>query len=293
MILWLCIAGRIVANPFSNVFQKLLAHRGADPLFIIGAVHGMLTLACLPIFLFALPPLPGEFWAAMSACTFLTISGNVLIVQAVKRSDLSVLGPINAYKSVVSLIPGMIFLDEIPGLLGLTGIALIVAGSYFLVDKDPNNLGGSAFVRFFRDRGVQYRFAALVISALEAVVMKRALLVSSAPATFAVWSAFGFGLSLAAVALTMRTRQLAHEFGLFKACRGTYFMLFVTTGLMQGCTIIIFKGFQVGYALALFQTSAIVSVVLGWKVFREKHFIKRLVGSAVMVAGAVLIVVGR
>ncbi len=292
MVLWLCVFVRIVSNPFSNVFQKLLTRRGADPVFIIGAVHGLLTLACLPIFLFGLPPLPGEFWAAMSVCTLLTVSGNVLIVQAVKRSDLSVLGPINAYKSVVSLIPGMIFLDEYPGWLGLGGIALIVAGSYFLVDADGNEPGGSAFARFFRDRGVQYRFAALVLSALEAVVMKRALLVSTPLATFAFWSVFGFGLSLIVIALTMRASRLASELGVFHACRTTYFMLFITTGLMQGSTIIIFAGFQVGYALALFQTSAIVSVVLGWSVFRERHVVKRLAGSIIMVGGAVLIILG-
>ena len=34
MFLWLCIAIRILANPFSNAFQKLLSHKTADPLFI-------------------------------------------------------------------------------------------------------------------------------------------------------------------------------------------------------------------------------------------------------------------
>jgi drug/metabolite transporter (DMT)-like permease len=291
--LWLSILVRIVANPFSNVFQKLLTRQHAEPLFIICAVHGLLTLACTPIFLFALPPLPGEFWISMSICTILTVSGNVLIVAAVKRSDLSVLGPINAYKSVVSLIPGMLFLNEVPGLLGLGGIALIVAGSYFLVDRDVNKPGANAFVRFVRDRGVQYRFAALIISALEAVVMKRAMLVSSALTTFAFWSAFGFGVSLAVVGLTMRGPKLAQEFAVLRFNKGTYLALFATTGLMQGCTILIFEGFQVGYALALFQTSALVSVVLGWHVFREKHFAKRLAGSAIMAAGAALIIVGR
>ena len=130
MILWLYILVRIVANPFSNVFQKLLTRQAAHPLFIICAAHGLLSIACLPIFLFRLPLLPSEFWLDMTLCTILTVSGNVFIVQAVKRSDLSVLGPINAYKSVVSLIPGIIWLNEAPESMGLAGIVLIVAGSY-------------------------------------------------------------------------------------------------------------------------------------------------------------------
>jgi drug/metabolite transporter (DMT)-like permease len=293
MILWLCVLVRIAANPFSNVIQKLLTRRGADSLFIIFAVHGLLSLACAPVILFCLQPLPAEFWVFMSIGALFTVSGNVLIVAAVKRSDLSVLGPINAYKAIVSLVPGFILLHEIPGPTGLCGIALIVAGSYFIVDNDANTPGDNVFLRFFKDRGVQYRFAALVLSAIEAVVIKRALLVSSPLATFAFWSLFGFGVSFAAaIALTGR-RRLGNEFELLRQNKATYLMLFATTGLMQFCTIVVLEGFQVGYALALFQTSTIVSVVLGWHVFRERHFVKRLAGSVIMAAGAVLIILGN
>jgi drug/metabolite transporter (DMT)-like permease len=62
---------------------------------------------------------------------------------------------------------------------------------------------------------------------------------------------------------------------------------------MQLCTLLTLRAFQVGYALALFQTSTLLTDVLGYKVFREPHFARRMAGSAVMVGGAVLIVCGR
>jgi drug/metabolite transporter (DMT)-like permease len=65
------------------------------------------------------------------------------------------------------------------------------------------------------------------------------------------------------------------------------------TGIMQLCTIIVLGGFQVGYALALFQTSSLLSVFLGHHVFKEKNILERLTGSVVMVAGAILIVLAR
>jgi hypothetical protein len=52
----------------------------------------------------------------------------------------------------------------------------------------------------------------------------------------------------------------------------------------------ILTGFQVAVALALFQTSTLLTAVLGWRVFRERHFAKRFLGSLVMVVGAALIV---
>src|SRR6185369_314708 len=135
MFIWTCILVRIVANPLSNVFQKVLTQRTANPLFIIGITHGLLSLVCLPLFFF-LPTPSSEFWLNISLCALLAVGGNVLIVAALKRSDLSVLGPINAYKSVVSLVPGMIILGEYPGPSGLAGMALIAAGSYLLLDRD-------------------------------------------------------------------------------------------------------------------------------------------------------------
>ena len=146
---------------------------------------------CVPIFFFDPGVISDEFLGYMSICTFLTIGGNVLIVQAVKRSDLSVLGPINSYKPVVSLVPGMIWFGEFPSPMALIGIASIVVGSYFLLEKDPTQAGRNLFVHFFSDRGIQYRFAALILSALEAVVLKKALLVSTPLMTFAFWAVLG------------------------------------------------------------------------------------------------------
>jgi drug/metabolite transporter (DMT)-like permease len=59
---------------------------------------------------------------------------------------------------------------------------------------------------------------------------------------------------------------------------------------MQLTTLFAFGKLQVGYALALFQLSALISVVLGYRYFQERHIRKRLLGAAVMVAGAALIV---
>ena len=92
---------RIVANPLSNVYQKQLTQKAANPVFIIGAVHAVLTLACVPVWL-----VPGamvlrrgpELWATMAACAVLAVAGNALLVAAVRSTDLSILGPINAYK---------------------------------------------------------------------------------------------------------------------------------------------------------------------------------------------------
>ncbi len=292
-MIWLCVLTRIVANPCSNVFQKLLTRQSASPLFVICATHALLSLAVLPALVLLEPGLTGEFWTNMAVCSLLTVAGNALLVQAVRITDLSVLGPINAYKAIVSLVPGAILLREIPGAWGLSGMGLIVAGTYFLADRNRAASPGSAIVRLLRDLGVQCRLAALVLSAVEAVYLKRALLASSAITTFAVWAVLGFGVSLVAVGAILGGERTRYQLKVLQSSALIYLMLFATTGVMQFCTIVTLEQLQVGYALALFQTSSLISVALGRQVFQERDFAKRLAGSAVMVAGAALIIIAR
>ena len=292
MILAIWIFLRIVANPFSNVFQKILTRKAADPLWIICVPFFLLAMSSLPA-LGWLPHLHRAFWINISICTVLAVAGNTLLVEAVKRSDLSVLGPINAYKSVVSLLPAMVLLGEFPRPTGLAGISLIVAGSYFIVDKKISEPRRNLFFRFFRDRGIQFRFAALIFSAIEAVFLKQAVRASNTLATFVFWSIFGFFLSCAGVVLLFSRAKIAVQFAAGRAEWKPFFMLGLTTALMQLGTLITFNAMQVGYSLALFQTSTLLSVLLGHRLFQEEHFVERMIGSIVMVGGAVLIIISR
>lgn len=292
MFVWLLVTVRVLANPLSNVFQKVLTRRGADPMFVILVTHALLAVPCLPALVIALKDARPGFWPPVLVSAALAVAGNALLVAALRVADLSVVGPINAYKAVVSLVPAVVLLGEFPGPLGLVGMGLIVAGSYFVVDKDVTRPRANAFVRFFSDRGVRLRFAALVVSATEAAFLKKALLASSPLATFSAWTVLGLLFSAGATLVVSRGRW-GHEVRVVREARRTYLSLAVTTGLMQYCTIAAFGTLKVGYALALFQTSTLVSVLLGHKVFQEKNVAERLLGATVMAAGAAMIVLGR
>jgi drug/metabolite transporter (DMT)-like permease len=277
---------RIIANPISNVFQKQLAERSASPIIIIGSVHVSLALVCAPALLVPAPSISAGVWINMVAAALLAVSGNTLLVRALRLTDLSILGPVNAYKSVVSLILATFLIGEYPSAVGIAGVLLIVAGSYAVVDRDVDQQHRNPFVLFFRERGVQLRFAALILSATEAVFLKRAILLSSPGVVFTMWCVLG--VPVAAVwALLERARI---DRSTIRRFWPTYLALALSTGVMQLTTLLTFGRMEVGYSLALFQLSTIVSVLLGHRVFREKNIRKRLAGSVVMTAGAILIV---
>jgi drug/metabolite transporter (DMT)-like permease len=267
----LVVLARIVANPVSNLFQKQLTQRPAHPLLIIGVTHALLTLLCLPTWYWISWPVGAQFWANMLLSAALAVASNVLLVFALRSSDLSVLGPLNAYKPVVGIIAAIFLVGEIPSLPGVAGVGLIVAGSAFVVDR-PSRVGW----------GVQLRLAALVLSATEAVYLKKALLVSTPLTVFVFWSMLG--VPMAGFALLLFRERVARG-----RLDRTYVWLALTTGIMQLATVYALGQMQVGYALALFQLSTLISVFLGYRYFKERQIRKRLIGAVIMMAGAILI----
>jgi drug/metabolite transporter (DMT)-like permease len=292
VILWLCVLLRIVSNPVSNALQKVLAQRGLHPLMVVGSTHLLLSLACVPVCFQSAEYLSTTFWWSISVCAALAVTSNALLVQAVKLSDLSILGPINAWKAVVSLLPGVVLLGEVPSLAALCGIGLILVGSYVLTGRSHGG-GEGRPKRLYADRGVQFRFAALILSGVEAVFLKRSLLESTPMVTFAWWSVIGLAAAFLGSGIVAQSPERFEQFAVLRRSIGLTLAVAVTSGLMQFTTLVVLADYAVGPALALFQTSALLSVLLGWRFFQERDIVRRLAGSAVMVVGAILIVLAR
>ena len=63
-------------------------------------------------------------------------------------------------------------------------------------------------------------------------------------------------------------------------------------GIMQYSTNFVFARMNVSYALALFQLSTLLSVFLGANIFKEKNLKNKIIGSVIMVIGAVILILG-
>jgi len=291
MLIIFFILVRIISNPLSNLFQKKLVSQNENPLFIIFIVFALLSVVSIPL----LPKLfyyglPAEFFSYMVICAVFAVSGNVLIVKALGYSDLSLLGPINSYKPIVGMIFGIFLLNEIPNWLGLFGVVLILAGSYFIVDDHSASKGTNVINKFMMDKGIQFRIGALVLSAIEAVFLKKALSYSTPLITMGMWCFAGFVVSGISLPFFMNNNSGLKLKTVLKR-KNLYFMLFTTTAAMQFTTLLIFESMQVSYALALFQTSALISVFLGYKYFNEENIRKRFIGSLFMITGSALIII--
>ena len=277
---------RILSNSCSNVFQKKLACEGDNPVYINYVNYLILSLFCIPfLFFIDYKNLSLEFWLYAILDGLSGAFANSFMVMALEHGDLSVLGPINSYKSVIGLLAGIILLHEIPNIFGLTGIALIIFGSYFIFDTLEEKFSLKVFTR----KDIQYRIYALILSAIEAVFIKKVIILSSIKTSFIASCISGaifsyFVLKLFKIKFRKEIKKIS------KKSLAFYISTAFCFGIMTYTTAYVFKHMNVGYALSLFQLSIILNLFLGYKLFRETDIKKKLAGSIIILAGSTMII---
>lgn len=277
---------RILSNPIGNVFQKKLTEQNNHPLLVNLQTFSILGILCI------VPALQQD-WGQVSYLSWyygviagiFGAVGNGFLVKALQGGDLSILGPINSYKSVVGILIGIVFLHEIPSIWGIIGIALIIYGSYFVLDTMKERFSWS----LLKNKEIQYRIWAMILTAIEAVFIKKVILYSSTIVSFIFWCWFGAFFSF--VLLFFFKVRLIKEIKQVKLHHLlTYGFLVLSIGTMQYTTNYVFSHMNVGYALALFQLSTIISIFLGYRIFKEQNIKKKLLGAVIMIAGSVVII---
>lgn len=284
----LAVLLRITVNPLSNVFQKIICSKGQSPFFANFLTYAALSLVVIPLAVGVhWTSFPAAFWMYAALVGLFGALGNGFLVKAMLHGELSTLGPINSWKSIVGIIFGMILLREFPTLIGLAGVLLILAGSYVIL---PANRSSRKFSwRELRNSGIHYRLAAMVFAAVEAVFIKKVILYSDANTAFVLWCWGGMLFSLALILLGRNTRW-TYEGKISISNLPLFLGLVASVGLMQWSTNYVFQRMPVGYALALFQLSAVLSVIYGRLIFHETGILKKLLASVVMIAGSILII---
>jgi drug/metabolite transporter (DMT)-like permease len=282
------VFGRLFLSSVSNVFQKQLSHHGLHPFYIVAATYAVLSVLSLPFaFNAAFSHLSPSFWINVFLASLFDVGGWMFMVMSLSKTDLSVFGPLNAYKVVISMLLAIVFLGEIPTAQGFAGVMVIVAGS-FLLFPPSNGAAQNRFIQLLQDRGVQARFLSILLFSIGTLFLKGSLEHSSPLETLIFWSWFGLPLILLANAFLNAERlrdnvKKSQPHILLVAAVG------VTVFVMQYLTLVLMSRMLIAYSLALFQLGMLLQVFLGYRIFNEPHLLRRLVASLVMVVGSVVV----
>lgn len=278
----LALICRIFSNPIANVFEKKLSEKHSV-ILTNTYCYFILSLFCIPFTIHMnWVNLGVNFWLYVLFAGILCTLGSVCLIKALQIGEMSVLGPINSYKCIIGLIFGFVFLGEVPNLSGIFGMLLIIFGSRFIFDTVKN---GAKF-NIFKRKDILLRFCALFFSGCEAVVLKKIIIMSSVGQSFVLWCFTGLLFSLVLM-IVFKKKFTTFEIKDYGKC----LVVAIGLGVMQLATNFVFERMNVGLSLALFQLSTIISVVFGYKIFHEKEFLKKIIGSVIMILGSCLILI--
>jgi drug/metabolite transporter (DMT)-like permease len=253
----------------------------------------------------------------VSLAVLLDVPGNILLAKSFHEGELSVVGPLAAYKPALGLAFAAVWLREMPSVAGLLGVAIVLSGTLFLA-PGGQRAGWGAWRALAADPGARWRALSIALTAIQSVFGKAAINLSSAVDLFLAWSWTSAVVAAAIWAwiwlgnggrvLADRTRMLRGDFTphswpvvhadhdaqqeLLRAAlqwRSVLSLagLFLALALLSA---LILERMFVGYALALFQLSALLNVALGRSLFAEGHAASRAFASVVMVAGAAILI---
>jgi len=244
----------------------------------------------LPLFLVAVilaprPPLDAAYFASLAASLPLNGISFLIYMRAIQVSPLSLTLPYLAFTPVFMIVTGVLVLDEVPGTWGILGILTTCVGSYVL-NLNPNRRRLlDPFRAVFHETGSWLMLVVAFVFSLAAVVGKKGILHSSplyfTMTFFAVLDVCFLVFLQAAGKISLRSYTAEPVKG---AVAG---MLLFLHAFFHGYAIAATKA---AYMISIKRFSILFGVLYGGVLFHEKDIGFRLLGAALMLSGAVLIV---
>jgi uncharacterized membrane protein len=239
----------------------------------------------LPLLFFTKEIVLGSgFWIALLTGGTLNLITTVLYMKAIKASDLSVTVPMVTFTPLFLLLTSPIIVGEFPPLKGILGILLIVFGSYLLHLKEKPKGILAPFKAIITGKGPRLMLVVAFIWSVTSNIDKVGIRNSSV----VMWAvAIHIFIIITMVPLVWLTsRYSIHQ--LVKQ-RNMLIPLGFIDALKYFFQLAALQFTLVAYVISIKRTSAILCVIFGALIFKEKGIKERLTGSVIMVAGVLLI----
>jgi len=271
----------------SSSYSKALA-RHAHIYVVTWAMMVLgLPLSAALLFYEGVPAVGGGFLKAALISIVLNMVSGTLSVLALRLSPLSLTMPFLAFTPVFMIATGAIVLGESPDTKGLVGIILVALGAY-AINLEKLRSGFLAPLKaIVRERGSVLMILVAFIWSITAVYDKVASVESSA-AYYTTFFGIAFGI-LYAPFLVAGWRRTRREPGVTPRLWPRLLLLGVVSVVMILAQFTAIQLTLASYVIAIKRAGLVVSVILGYIFFKERHVRARLAGAFLMTVGVVLI----
>jgi len=272
------------------VFRNLLTKRADDKEIFIGWFSAISIVVISPAVFFILYHKGVPDWESLKiplAAGLIHALYWLSYAKAYHHGDLSHVYPIMRSYPLLVFIFAVLFLDEKTSLAGGAGILLITSGIFVVSLKSFSFKAlGEPFRALRKERAVQMAFAALVLSTAYSLIDKVGV-------THLDPILYAFVLSLSAdffffvyLFVTKTKKQLLKP---WRTDKKTLLINGVISGINYPLILIALTFSNVSYVTGLRQLSVVFATLAGGLILKEKHQKIRLMGSILILSGAVMI----
>lgn len=208
----------------------------------------------------------------------------ILYMKALKHSDLSISVPMLAFTPLFLLVTSPLILGEFPSLLGLIGIFLIVAGSYILNIHKRGEGYLSPFKALLKEKGPKLMLLVAFIWSITSNFDKIGVMNSSPIFWVVVINIF-----IAIFMVPIMFRSSTNQVGVINANKKYLILIGLLSALTAVFQMYALTLTLVAYVITIKRTNAVLGVIWGHLIFKEKGIKERLSGALIMLMGVVLI----
>jgi drug/metabolite transporter (DMT)-like permease len=306
-MLWILLSllGAVTNASYFIIIKRYITTLDPKVLTGIGFTCGGLLLLAFCV-IRGFPVIGQDFYSAVAITAILNIISLTLIFRALSSTDLSLSIPLLSFTPVILIATSYLLLGEVPSLAGVAGICIIVIGSYVLNISSSDEHLIDPVRSMLRNRGSWYMLIVAFLFAVSINFDKIAMMNSDpffgmALTVLAIGGAFVLMAAFSCSSFRPVSSQRPPEnecraplFGFPAFLQRKYLALTILIGAfvaIEAASINVAYTMQiVPYVIAIKRLSIIFVVLYGTLIFSEDETVKRLMGAALMVAGAIIIV---
>lgn len=233
---------------------------------------------------YGIPEIKPMFWVALLVSGTLNVITTIIYMKAIKASDLSLTVPIVTFTPLFLLITSPLIVGEFPGISGIAGIFLIVFGSYTLNIKKMHQGFLAPFKALLKEKGPRLMLLVAFIWSITSNFDK--IGVENSSAIFWVASITTF---IAFWMFPIMFYKSKNKISQIKSNWKALIPIGMFGSIALFCQMTAITMTLVPYVISIKRTSAIISALYGFFIFKEKGIKERLLGASIMVLGVVLI----
>ncbi|MAF89336.1 MAG: DMT family transporter [archaeon] len=252
----------------------------AGGIFLSGSV-----ILFISSFVSGLPVIGGQFYSSIIVTGILNTFAVALYFRTLKTTDISLSLPMLSFSPLFLIATSFLILGEFPSYVGMGGIVLIVSGSYVINMSTDHKGLLYPIQQILSNKGVLDMLGVAFIFSIAANYNKIAVL-NSDPM-----------LSSAGIFLITAVPFLIYSKTGRRKLVGSYKKLWkwiLTTGIVLSLTAVFINAAMtleiVPYVVSMKRLAVLFAVIFGGVVFREKNIGRRLLGTLIMLAGAIIII---